>query len=153
MGKVDALRVASLGSARNLPKELERMTTTARIVKAGTIAVAAFCAGATTAAWRGWGESTVAVEVLNGSTQPINSFVVHYGTCGGRGHAYGGELLPGQARTVRYSVCGEGGYSVEATFQDGSTVKGGGTYVMSGSSTKETVTERGVATDDQPYRF
>lgn len=129
------------------------MTKARRILAVCVVVIGTFVLGAATAAWRGWGQSTVSIKVENRSAQPIAALTVRYGTCGGKSYIEAGKLMPGQSRTIRYSVCGEGGYTLEARFQSGTVVKGGGGYVVPGSSMREVITERGVETDDDPYRL
>jgi hypothetical protein len=124
-----------------------------RTVGAAGILLLAFCAGAITAVWRGWGAQSVTVEVVNQSEQPLTSFTVRYETCGVRGSVVGGELLSGQSRRVKYTVCGEGGYFIEAQFRDGSVLKGTEGYVESGYSSTETITTNRIDSSQHVYRY
>jgi hypothetical protein len=83
-------------------------------------------------AWRGLGSPGVTAHVTNATNQNLGSVTIHYETCGRRGSVSTGDLGPGKSRRLRYSVCGEGGYSVQAHFADGRLLRGGGGYVETG---------------------
>jgi hypothetical protein len=103
-----------------------------------------FAAGYGTAVHRGWGNRTVDAEVVNQSGQILKSFTLRYTTCGANAEITGGPLFVNERRSVRFNVCGEGGYVVEATLADGRVVRGTEGYVQSGNSTIDVVTQNGV---------
>jgi hypothetical protein len=124
-----------------------------RLLALLAVLIASFIAGAATAAWRGWGQPVVSIKIVNETGQPIDALVMRYGTCGGRSHVEAGKLAIGQSRRITYSVCGEGGYSLEAQLRSGTVLKGGGGYVMPGWSMKEVITEKGIDTTYDLWRL
>jgi hypothetical protein len=99
----------------------------------GTACIATgFAIGAWVASHNAWGSQSVTANIVNESGQTVRSAVVLFETCGGSGSAVVGELRPGASRQLHYSVCGEGGYVLEATFADGRTVRGNEGYVEVG---------------------
>ncbi|HXI97337.1 MAG TPA: hypothetical protein VNG73_00215 [Gemmatimonadaceae bacterium] len=71
-------------------------------------AVLAFAFGAWAAIYRGWGSRTVTTKIVNSSGSILSSFAIDYQTCGVAGSMLGGSLWKGEARQLRYNVCGEG---------------------------------------------
>jgi hypothetical protein len=108
------------------------MKTSVAVVSALASASVAFAAGAWTAMRSGWGSRTVVANIVNDTDRTVRSIAVHFETCGGTGTVPGGELPPGASRQLRYSVCGEGAYSIEASFADGSVLRGSEGYVEVG---------------------
>lgn len=102
------------------------------------IAVAAFVAGALTAAQRGWGSPLVTVVVHNDSDVPLRAVKLRYGSCGETHAMVHDDLEPGRPHVFRFPVCGEGGYSLEALRSDGATLTSGG-YVERGYRVDEHV--------------
>ena len=93
---------------------------------------------------RGWGTREVSVEIGNDSNGPLRSFTVQYRTCGLAGSIRGGEVQPGHSYTVRYVVCGEGAYLIEAQLADWKVVRSKEMYVVSRWSSTEIVTASGI---------
>src|SRR5581483_3328030 len=91
-----------------------------------------FIGGVVTSLTQGWGDSAVRIEISNMSSEAIESFRVSYSTCGTTWKLEGQRLPPGRSETVRFTVCGEGGYVAEAVLPDGRVVKGTEVYVESG---------------------
>jgi len=91
-----------------------------------------FAAGAATAVIRGWGDRDVRVDVVNESGQRVKSLVLDVDTCGARSVLGRAALEPGDRATVRFAVCGEGGYEVRAQLENGVELRGRGDYVESG---------------------
>jgi hypothetical protein len=119
-----------------------------RIVTALGIAVLALGAWA---AWRGLGSSGVTAHVTNSSNQNLGSVTIQYETCGQRSSVSIGELPPGKSRRLRYSVCGEGGYTVEAQFADGRLLHGGGGYVETGYISTDVISSDGISSQQSLY--
>ena len=117
------------------------------------VAVVGFALGVAIAVLRGWGSPVVSAVVVNKSEQPLQSVTVKYTTCGGKGSIVGGVLLPGESRTFRYSVCGEGAYIIEAQFSDERTVRTRERYVESGHFSTETISKNSIHTDQRTYAF
>jgi hypothetical protein len=115
------------------------------------IAALTFVAGAGTAAWRGWGSGDVTTTILNATDKPLRTVTIQFETCGSTGTAASGELKPGDSRQLRFSVCGEGGYTVVAEYADGRIVRGGGGYVEAGYNCSDTISTAGIAS--QQARF
>ncbi|MHB8890262.1 MAG: hypothetical protein ACYC46_15735, partial [Acidobacteriaceae bacterium] len=128
---------------------LERMAPLPKTLGLLALLLAAFGTGAFTASSRGWGSHTVAVEVLNKSGQPIQSFSVVYATCGTKGSIVGGALTANQAQTLRFSVCGEGGYTIAVVFPDGRQVASSEGYVESGYFVTGVVSQNGVTSRER----
>jgi hypothetical protein len=108
------------------------MSKTIRLSAALVLTCVAFVAGAWTAIQRGWGADTVTAQIINVSDQSVDSIAIQFESCGSRGSVVSGELKPGSSRRLRYSVCGEGGYTVEAVFADGHMVRSRRGYVETG---------------------
>jgi hypothetical protein len=115
-----------------------------RLILLVAVATLAFFAGATIAMLRGWGTREVSVEIENDSKGPLRSFTVQYRTCGVSGSIRGGEVQPGHSHAIRYVVCGEGAYLIEAQLADGKVVRSREKYVVSRSSSTEIVTASGI---------
>ena len=96
-------------------------------------------------------DDTVRATIVNHVQQPVQSFTLRYTTCGTETQISGRGLLPGKSRIIRYSVCGEGGYVLEATLADGRVLKGKDGYVESGYSTVDTVTTKGIESEQSTY--
>jgi hypothetical protein len=127
------------------------MSKTIQIIGALVLTCVAFVAGAWTAVQRDWGADTVAAQIINASEQSISSIAIQFETCGGRGLVVGGELKPGSSRRLRYSVCGEGGYTVEAVFADGHMVRSSGGYVESGHLSTEKVSRDAIVSEQSLF--
>lgn len=127
------------------------MATLPKTIGVLALLVAAFGAGAFTASSRGWGSSTVAVEVANHSGQDIQTFSVTYTTCGTKGSIVGGALAAKQAQTLHFSVCGEGGYTIAAVFPNGRRVTSSEGYVESGYFVAAEVSTNGIASSQRTY--
>ena len=69
---------------------------------------------------------------------------MRYNTCWVEGTITGHDLPPGESKTARYLLCGEGDYTVEAVFVDGRTVKSAEGYVEAGYASTEVVTVNGI---------
>jgi hypothetical protein len=113
--------------------------------------VVGFAVGAWMAMHNGWGSQVVVANIVNESGRTVRAAVIHFGTCGGKGAAVVGELRPGASHQVRYSVCGEGGYTVEATFDDGSVVKGNEGYVEVGYVSTDRISADRVTSTQSTY--
>ena len=122
-----------------------------QIIGAVVLTCLAFVAGAWTAIQRGWGADTVTAQIINVSDQSLSSIAIEFETCGSRGSVVGGELKPGSSRRLRYSVCGEGGYVVEAVFADGHMVRSGGGYVESGYVSTEQVSRDAIVSEQSLF--
>ena len=116
-----------------------------------SLAGLAFALGATTAVVRGWGGGYVRARLVNDSNPPVQSFKVRFSSCGTKAEVGGGPIAPGKSQTVRFVVCGEGAYHVEAVLENGSTLKGDEAYVESGYSTVDTITPKGIASTQSTY--
>jgi hypothetical protein len=90
-------------------------------------------------------DNTVRTEIVNQSDQLIRSFTVLYSTCGTETQITGQRLAAGKSRTIRFPICGEGGYALEVTLADGRVLKRAEGYVESGYSTIDTITPHGIA--------
>ena len=117
------------------------------------IALVAFCLGAVTAISRGWGSGLVSAKIVNKSDQTLRSYTLRYKTCGAQSSLAGVDLHPGESRVVRYAVCGEGGYQIEAQFSDGRVLKSTEGYVESGYSSTETISLNNIISDQRIYAF
>jgi hypothetical protein len=127
------------------------MKKTTVLLCALAFAVAAFAAGGWTAIQRGWGTQSVTAIVINDTDLILRAVTVRFEACGSKGSMSAGELAPGQSHRLRYSVCGEGGYTVEAEFADGQVVKGGGGYVESGYVSTERISRNGIVSSQAFY--
>ena len=127
------------------------MKKTTVLLCALAFAIAAFAAGAWTAIQRGWGTQSVTAIVINDTDQTLRAVTIHFEACGNKGSISGGELAPSHSHRLRYSVCGEGGYTVEAVFADGQVVKGSGGYVESGYVSTERISRNGIASSQAFY--
>ena len=114
-------------------------------LSAASLALAAW------AVWRGVGSSHVTAHVSNATTQKLRSVTIQFETCGKDGSVSAGELRPGYSRRLRYEVCGEGGYTVEAVFSDGRIVKGGGGYVENGYVSTDRISDVGISSHQSLY--
>jgi hypothetical protein len=113
----------------------------------------AFCIGVAIAVLRGWGSSNVTLELQNQSGRAIQSYVLHYETCGVKGVITGEAVAATQSRKIRFPVCGEGGYRVEVNFADGRQVTGTAGYVESGYVLSEIVTATAINSSVRTYGF
>jgi hypothetical protein len=96
-------------------------------------------------------DGTVRARIVNQMQEPIQSFTLRYTTCGSELQISGRVLPAGKSQIVRYNVCGEGGYLVEVTLADGRVLKGKEGYVESGYSTVDTVTPKGIDSEQSTY--
>lgn len=127
------------------------MSKTIQILGALVLTCVAFVAGAWTAIQRGWGAATVTAQVINVSDQSLDSIAIQFETCGSRGSVVGGDLKPGSSRRLRYSVCSEGGYVVEAVFADGHVLRSGGGYVEPGYLSTEKVSRDAIVSEQSLF--
>lgn len=127
------------------------MATLYKILWVLALLLAVFVSGALTAIWRGWGSPTVAVKVVNQSGQNIQSFSVAYVTCDTKGSIVGGELATGQTKTLHFSVCGEGGYTLAVVFADGRRITSTEGYVESGYLVTGLISQNGVTSSERTY--
>jgi hypothetical protein len=122
--------------------------------RAVTVVIAlgvAFLALAAAAAWRGVWSSGVTAHVTNGTSQGLRSVTIRFETCGKHASVSSGAVAPGESRRLRYAVCGEGGYVVEATFSDGRIIRGGGGYVETGSVSTDRISSAGISSQQSWY--
>lgn len=115
------------------------------------LALGGFAAGAWFASVGGWGTNAVAATLVNESGMAVLRAHVRFESCGLQGAAIVGRLEPGQRRTVRYSLCGEGSYAVEADLADGRVLKHEGGYVESGYRTEHIVRADRIASSLAVY--
>ena len=118
----------------------------------GTACVAVgFAIGAWVASYSGWGSRAVVANIVNESDQIVRSAAVLFETCGGTGSAVVGELRPGASQRVHYSVCGEGGYVLEATFEDGRKMRGKEGYVEVGYVSTDRISSARITSTQSTY--
>jgi hypothetical protein len=110
-----------------------------------------FAIGALVASSNGWGSHAVVGNIVNESDEVVQSAAVHFETCGGTGNAVVGELRPGASQRVHYSVCGEGGYVVEATFEDGRKIRGNEGYVEVGYVSTDRISSARITSTQSIY--
>jgi hypothetical protein len=103
-----------------------------------------FIGGAATAVIRGWGDQDVRVDVVNESGQRVKSLALDVETCGARSVLGRAALEPGDRATVRFAVCGEGGYELRAQLESGAELHGRGGHVEGGYRSTERVQRSGV---------
>ena len=96
-------------------------------------------------------DNLVRTRVVNELSEPLQTFTVRYVTCGVETKITSGTLPAGKSRIVRFPVCGEGSYLVEATLANGSIVNGTEGYVESGYSTEDKFTILGVESTRSSY--
>lgn len=127
-----------------------------RLIRTGAILVLAavvFLLGAATATTRGWGQASALIDVRNASGAPLRSIEIAFETCGGR-KARITESAPPPDAVLAYAIalCGEGGYTIQATLADGSTVSSRGAYLENGYRVTEVVERTGITTTPHFYR-
>ena len=93
----------------------------------------------------GWGRADVTAVVANNTSEALQALTLHVETCGEKRQIVAGRLNRGETRRLRYAVCGEGGYTVEARLESGRIVRGGGGYVENGYRTSDRVSDQNVA--------
>ena len=98
-----------------------------------------------------WGSDAVVANIVNESDQVVQSAAVLFETCGGTGSAVVGELRPGASQRVHYSVCGEGGYVLEATVEDGRKVRGNEGYVEVGYVSTDRISSQRITSTQSIY--
>jgi hypothetical protein len=103
------------------------------------LAALLFIAGALTAWTRGWGDSTTKLHILNVSSKPIAKLTIHLTSCGRTSittveqtGAVKSFLPAGERTSLRVLPCGEGLVALEASTEDGVTLKTVPTYIESG---------------------
>ena len=133
---------------------LERMPIRTAVKALGLVALvsAAFARGAVTAVLRGWGSPLVFVMVENKTMAKIRSVSLAVTTCGSTSKLAAFGLALGQTQTVRFPVCGEGGYELEAVLVDGRTLKSKA-YVESGYSVSEHVDQSRIRSQTKTRHF
>ena len=114
------------------------------------LGIAALVLGAW-AAWKGLGSSGVTAHVTNATGENLGSVTIQYETCGKRSSVSTGALGPGESRRLRYFVCGEGGYTVEAHFADGRLLQGGGGYVETGYISTDVISNDEISSQQSLY--
>jgi hypothetical protein len=112
---------------------------------------AAFVAGAATAIWRGWGAHAVTTTVENKTNSRFRSVAIRIETCGRKGSIKTEGLAPGESQRFRYPVCGEGGQSIVAEFEDGRVVEGGAAYVETGYVCDVKISDDGISSRETFY--
>lgn len=122
------------------------MRFTLRILLGLALAAIFFIAGALTAGMRHWFQPLVTVNVINESGQHIKSLRIVHSSLGGKGTIETASLRPGEERTIRFFLAGEGSYSIEASLEDGRVLKGGEGYVEAGYASRQVVSKTGVIT-------
>ncbi len=120
------------------------------VLCAGRVAVG-FAIGAWVASYSAWGSHAVVANIVNESDQIVRSAAVLFVTCGGTGTAVVGELRPGASQRVHYSVCGEGGYVLEATFEDGRKIRGNEGYVEVGYVSTDRISSQRITSTQRIY--
>ena len=88
------------------------------------------------------GSRLVDITVTNTSARHIRWFKVVQEAH--KGEVEGGQLFPGQSRTVRMPVKSESSYKVAVEFENGEHLVGGGLYVESGYRGSERVGEKAI---------
>jgi hypothetical protein len=106
--------------------------------------VLGFAAGTVTAVRRGWGSPVVSVVVENRTTELLSLVHLQHAGCGGTSSLSVRDLAPGGTHTFRFLVCGEGGYKLDALFEN-RTVLSSGAYVENGYEVREVIEPRRIA--------
>lgn len=116
----------------------------------GIALIIAFAIGAWTAAQRGWGSPLVEVSVENTGESPVKLITLSYTSCGATNVLTAQNISSGKGHTFNFLVCGEGGYTLEATLNDG-RVLSSGAYVESGYATREQIEPTRIRTSYRTY--
>ncbi len=110
----------------------------------------AFASGAFTAIKRGWGSPMVSVSIKNDTKLPVGPIALRYSSCGVTNALTAQRLAPGSDHTFYFMVCGESGYEVSATLNDGSILSSGA-YVESGYATWEQIEPTEIRSSYRSY--
>ena len=114
-------------------------------IAAISIIALAFGAGAITAIWRGWGDGTIQLTLVNDSEQTVASLVVHHESCGTTGTLNAGSISPNGSRLVDVRLCGEGTIAISGETADGRRLSTQPYYVMSGYNVTQHLSRNGLA--------
>lgn len=114
-----------------------------RVLIGGAALLVAFGAGALVAGIRGWGSSTVVVDVVNAADVPIVATELTVETCGTVTRIASEAIASNESRNLEFALCGEAGYRLRVTFADGREITNGGGYVERGYRVIERVTREG----------
>jgi hypothetical protein len=130
------------------------MTHRNALIAFGAVAFAAagFAAGALTAIVRDWGSPIVSVTVQNNTVGDVRLVALNVTSCGTTSKLSASALAPGQAHTFRFSVCGEGGYELEAILPEGKMLKEEA-YVESGYSVNTHIEQSRIRSHTEFYRL
>lgn len=129
------------------------MTTLFKIATAAAIAgTLGFAGGAVTAVVRGWGSPLVEVVVENQSGSMIRLVNLQLSSCGGTSSLSMQSLAPGRTHTFRFSVCGEGGYTIDALLEN-KMVLSSDAYVESGYRIVEHIEPDRIRSFSQVHHF
>lgn len=136
---------------RRSARTLERMVRKRSVVLLLAAVATAFGAGAVTAIRRGWGSHDVTTTVENTSEIRLRSVTIRLETCGKKGSVGIEALAPGESQRLRYPVCGEGGQTIVAEFEDGRVIEGGAAYVETGYVCNVKISGESISTQETFY--
>lgn len=103
-----------------------------------------FLAGALISSIFQWLAPITTIEVTNASSKVIQSLDITYTGMGEhKGHLIKG-LKQGERVVFKWTTDGEASYQLHATFEDGTTIKGGAGYTQRGNTVKEAIEAKRV---------
>lgn len=136
---------------RRTAPTLKRMKPRVTVIAVASLSLCiAFASGAFTAVKRGWGSPLVSVSVENETKLPVGPITLSYSSCGVTNELTAQRLAPGSDHIFNFIVCGEGGYEVSATLNDG-RILSSGAYVESGYATRERIESTGIHSSYRSY--
>ncbi len=113
-------------------------------VRAVLWSVLVFFAGALTSSIFEWMAPITTIEVTNASDKVIRSLDITYTGMGDHKGRLTENLKPGEKITFKWATDGEAAYLLQASFDDGSEIRGGAGYTQRGNTVKDVIEAKRV---------